>query len=163
MRPIIHAAAMALLVAPLAAQAQTAETMPKFYVYGEDDDLDDLTRCKVAHGPAVTAVQAELRGAGIVIQTNAADPEAVMDVYLNISAMPIGTTSSCTYNFEIAFESFNDVPNPFSGTNEFTKLSYCSKGSLMIWENAGAQTAINDKLRTMARECLTRYQGRNSR
>jgi hypothetical protein len=147
-------------VLPTAAQEQ----MPKFYVYGEDDSPADMRTCKVAHAAAITAVQSELRGAGIVIQTNSSDSEAVMDVYLNIGAMPIPSAKeSCTYNFEINFESFNEVPNPFTSASEFTKLTYCSKGSLMVWDKATAQTTINDKLRNYVRECLTKYKGRNSK
>ena len=83
-------AALALLAlagqaAPLAAQEQ----LPKFYVYGEDDGTRELTECKASHASAIGAVQAELRGAGVTIQANADDPEAVMDVYINVSPMPV--------------------------------------------------------------------------
>ena len=158
---------MALVAAfgpALALPAAAQEKMPKFYVYGEEDGPADLRTCRVTHAAAITAVQSELRGNGIVIQTSSSDPEAVMDVYLNISAMPISNSKdNCTYNFEINFESFNDAPNPFTSASEFTKFSYCSKGSLMIWDKAGAQATVNDKLKSYVRDCLTKYRGRNKR
>jgi hypothetical protein len=157
---MLAVAAGSILSQPAAAQ----ERMPKFYVYGEDDRPADMRTCRITHAAAVTAVQSELRGAGIVIQTNSKDPEAVMDTYLNITAIPIPTSpQSCTYNFDITFESFTDVNNPFTSASEFTKLAYCSKGSLLIWDKAGAQGAVNDRLRAYVRECLTKYKGRNSR
>lgn len=163
MRPIVTAAAVLALLAPaLAAPALAQDAMPKFYIYGETDDDTELTTCKVSHQSAITAVQAELRGAGIVIQTDSKDPEAVMDGYINITALPLpNSNTGCAYNFELTLESFNDVANPFSGTEEFTKLAYCTKGTLMISEKATAQTSINAKLRSMMQECLTKYRGRN--
>ena len=165
-RSIRTALALTLALSPAlapVAQAQ-AQVMPKFYVYGEDDTPADMRACKVTHAAAIAVVQSELRGAGIVIQTDSKDPEAVMDTYINITAMPIPSASaSCTYNFELSYESYNEVPNPFTSANEFTKLTYCNKGSLMVWDKATAQTAINDKLREYVRECLTKYKGRNSR
>jgi hypothetical protein len=163
-RSISAALALATSLAPAMALPAKAETMPKFYVYGEDDTPADLRTCKVTHAAAITVVQSELRAGGIVIQTDSKDPEAVMDAYINITAMPIeGLGTSCTYNFELNFESFNEVANPFTSGSEFTKLAYCSKGSLMVWSKSGAQQAINGKLREYVRECLTKYKGRNSR
>ncbi len=164
-RSISTAMALAAAIGPmLALPAAAQERMPKFYVYGEEDASADLRTCRVSHAAAITAVQSELRGNAIVIQTNSSDPEAVMDVYINISAILISNSKdNCTYNFEINFESFNDVSNPFTSASEFTKLTYCSKGSLMIWEKAGAQSAINDKLKSYVRDCLTKYRGRNKR
>lgn len=160
-RPI--GAVLALLavagpIAPLAAQEQ----LPKFYVYGEDDGTKALTECKVTHAAAIAAVQAELRTAGITIQDDANDPEAVMDVYINIAPMQIAGQQTCAYSLTLAFESFGSAPNPFTGQTEFTKLSYCSKGALMVWSRASAQTEINTTLRRHTRECLTKYKGRNA-
>lgn len=163
-RSITAALAIAMSLAPALAQPARAETMPKFYVYGEDDTPADMRTCKVTHAAAISAVQSELRNGGIVIQTDSKDPEAVMDAYVNITAMPIpSAAASCTYNFELNFESFNEVPNPFTTASEFTKLTYCSKGSLMVWDKGSAQGAINSKLREYVSECLTKYKGRNSR
>jgi hypothetical protein len=154
----------ALLIVLPAAPTLAQEALPKFYVYGEADDPAELRTCRVSHASAIVAVQAELRGKGIVIQTDSKDPEAVMDAYVNINAMPISTTSqSCAYNFELAFESYAEIANPFSATKEFTKLSYCSKGSLMVWDKSAAQAEINRKLREYVGLCIDRYNGRNSR
>lgn len=165
-RLISSALALTMSLAPalsLPAYAQ-AQALPKFYVYGEDDTQADMRTCKVTHASAITTVQSELRRAGIVIQTDSKDPEAVMDAYINITAMPIQAASaSCTYNFELSYESYSEVPNPFTSASEFTKLTYCNKGSLLVWDKANAQGAINDKLREYVRECLTKYKGRNSR
>ncbi len=151
--------ALAGQAAPLAAQEQ----LPKFYVYGEDDGTRELTECKASHASAIGAVQAELRAAGVTIQADADDPEAVMDVYINVSPMPIAGQTTCAYSLTLAFESFGSAPNPFTGTSEFTKLAYCSKGALMVWNRGTAQAEINTTLRRHTRECLTKYQGRNSR
>ncbi len=157
-------AAILAVSAPSLASPALAETMPKFFVYGEDDDTTSLTQCKVSHASAIAAVQSELKAKGIVIQFDSKDPEAVMDTYINLTAMTIpGSKGDCTYNFELAFESFNEVANPFTGAKEFTKLTYCSKGSLMVWEAKTAQGAMNDKLREYVGECLTRYKGRNDK
>lgn len=153
-----------LILALPAAPVLAAESLPKFYVYGEDDTPVELKDCRVSHAAAIEAVQAELRSKGIVIQTNSKDPEAVMDAYINVNAMPITTTGkSCSYNFELAFESYGEVANPFSGAKEFSKLAYCSKGSLMIWDKTTAQAEINRKLREYVTVCLDRYKNRNNR
>ncbi|MBN8484125.1 MAG: hypothetical protein J0L50_05035 [Sphingomonadales bacterium] len=163
-RPI--SAGLALLVAvaaqalPLAAQE---EALPKFYVYGEDDGTRELVECKATHASAVSAVQAELRAAGIAIQDDAGDPEAVMDVYVNVSAMPITGQSSCAYSLTLAFESFGEAPNPFTLQKEFSKLTYCTKGSLMVWGRGTAQAEINATFRRHTRDCLVKYKGRNAR
>jgi hypothetical protein len=157
-------AAILALSAPTLASPAFAETMPKFYVYGEDDDTTSLTQCKVSHASAIAAVQSELKAKGIVIQYDSKDPETVMDTYLNLTAMTIPSRKGdCTYHFDLSFESFNEVANPFTGAKEFTKLTYCSKGSLMVWDAKSAQATINDKLREYVGECLTRYKGRNDK
>ncbi|MFM5947622.1 MAG: hypothetical protein ACKOPM_00095 [Novosphingobium sp.] len=163
-RSISSALAIAASLVPAMALPAKAETMPKFYVYGEDDTPAEMRTCKVTHASAIATVQSELRSGGIVIQTDSKDPETVMDAYVNITAMPIpGATGSCTYNFELSYESYNEVPNPFTSSTEFTKLTYCNKGSLMVWDKASAQGSINSKLREYVGECLTKYKGRNSR
>lgn len=163
-RAVTTIAAIAAVTIPAQVALAQAEAMPKFYVYGEDDDAPGLVQCKVSHAAAIAAVQAELKSKGITIQYDSKDPEAVMDTYVNLTAMTIpGSKSDCTYNFELAFESFNEVGNPFTGAKEFTKLTYCSKGSLMVWDTKTAQATMNDKLRSYVGECLSRYKGRNSR
>ena len=163
-RTVRTLAAMLAVTVPAQTALAQAEAMPKFYVYGETDDAVGLTECKVSHASGILAVQAELKAKGITIQYDSKDPEAVMDTYLNLTAMTIpGRKGECTYNFELAFESFNEVGNPFTGAKEFTKLTYCSKGSLMVWDTKTAQATMNDKLREYVGECLSRYRGRNSR
>lgn len=158
------AGALALLAAAgQSAPVMAQQNLPKFYVYGEDDGGADLTACKVTHQSAIDAVQAELRQDGIVIQTDANDPEAVMDVYINIAAMPITGQATCAYSLSFAFESFNEVPNPFTGRTEFTKLAYCNKGSVLIWARSTAQAEIDTNLRRHARECLAKYNSRGAR
>lgn len=151
--------ALAGQAAPLAAQEQ----LPRFYVYGEDDGTKALTDCRASHASAIGAVQAELRGAGMTIQADASDPEAVMDVYINIAPMPVAGQTTCAYSLTLAFESFGEAANPFTGQTEFTKMAYCSKGALMVWGRGTAQAEINTTLRRHTQECLTKYKGRNSR
>lgn len=156
-------ALLGLAAASLPFPALAQETLPKFYVYGEDDGGKDLVACKATHASAISSVQAQLRGAGVMIQTDAGDPEAVMDVYINISSLPVSGRTTCTYAVAIAFESFGEAPNPFTGQTEFSKLAYCNKGSVLIWERGTAQAEINATLRRHAQDCLTKYKGRNAR
>ncbi|MEQ1495255.1 MAG: hypothetical protein ABL912_05765 [Novosphingobium sp.] len=163
-RTVRTMAAILAVTAPAFTAPALAETMPKFYVYGEDDGTTSLTKCKVSHASAITAVQSELKAKGIAIQYDSKDPQAVMDTYLNLTAMEIpGGKGDCTYHFDLSLESFGDTANPFTGANEFTKLTYCSKGSLMVWDTKTAQATINETLREYVGVCLTRYQRRNDK
>jgi hypothetical protein len=163
MRRTVGAGLALLALAGQAVPASAQETLPRFYVYGEDDGGKDLVACNVTHALAVGAVQSELRSAGATIQTDADDPEAVMDVYINIAPLPVSGRTTCAYALALAFESFNEASNPFTGSSEFSKLSYCNKGSVMIWERGTAQAEINTALRRHTRDCLAKYKGRNSR
>lgn len=156
----IAAAVSPALARPVAAQ----ETMPKFYVYGEDDDAADLQTCRVSHQEAIALVKSQLRGAGMAVETNQDAEGPVMDTYVNINALPLDASpASCAYNFELTFETFTEAANPFTGESEFAKLTYCSRGSLMIWQKAEAQQAVHDSLRGYVRDCLAKYRSRNDR
>lgn len=156
----IIAALSPALAGPVVAQ----ETMPKFYVYGEDDEAEELQTCQVSHREAIALVKSQLRGAGMAVETEAETEDAVMDTYVNINALPIDTSpGSCAYSFELTFETFNDAANPFTGESEFAKLTYCNRGSLMIWRKAEAQEAVHDSLRGYVRDCLAKYRSRNDR
>ncbi len=149
---------------PLALPAAAQETMPRFYVYGEEDAAAELKTCQVSHDEAVALLKSQLRGAGMTVETDPSAEGDVMDTYVNINALPIeGSATSCAYSFDISFETYGDATNPFTGSSEFTKLAYCNRGSLMVWEKAGAQAAIHAKLRDYVRDCLTKYRTRNDR
>ena len=138
--------------------------MPRFYVYGEDDSVAELKTCRINHAKAIALVKSQLRDAGMVVESDPDANGAVMDTYININALPIESSPNfCAYSFDITFEAFGDAPNPFTGESEFSKLSYCSKGSLMIWPKAEAQRAAHDKLSDYVSECLTNYRDRNDR
>lgn len=155
-------AILSALIPPLAPRAVAQEAMPKFYVYGEDDGTPELTACKVSHASAIATLQDELSKAGITIQTDSNDPEAVMDTYINIAPLPIKGQDNCAYALAFAFESFNEAPNPFTGKTEFTKFAYCSKGWVLVWDRRTAQAEINSTLRRHVLTCLTKYKGRNA-
>lgn len=157
-------AIIAALSPALAGPVLAQETMPKFYVYGEDDEAAELATCQVSHRDAIALVKSQLRGAGLAVETDSSADGAVMDTYVNINALPIETSpASCAYNIELTFETFNDAENPFTGASEFVKLTYCNRGSLMIWTKAQAQQAVHDSLRGYVRDCLAKYRSRNDR
>ncbi len=157
-------AILAALSPAWAIPAGARETMPRFYVYGENDEAAELKTCRINHDKAVALVKSQLRGAGMTLETDPAAEGAVMDTYININALTIETSPNfCAYSFDITFEAFNDATNPFTGKSEFSKLSYCSKGSLMIWPKAKAQAAMHNSLSGYVRACLTDYRGRNDR
>lgn len=164
MRYLKYPTMLLAAIVPAALPAAAQETMPRFYVYGEEDAAAELKTCQVSHDEAVALVKSQLRGAGMTVETNSAAEGNVMDAYVNINALPIESSAgSCAYSFDISFETYGDATNPFTGSEDFTKLSYCNRGSLMVWEKAGAQAAIHAKLRDYVRDCLAKYRTRNDR
>lgn len=157
------AIAILALGQPGMAAMAAAETMPKFYVYGEEDTVPALKACSVSHAAGITAVKAELRRAQLGIEENSKSPETVMDAYVNINAMQIKSEPQiCAYSIGLNFETFDELANPFAGGKEVAKISYCSKGSLMVWPKQTAQAEIDNSLRTYVRDCLDLYRKRKS-
>lgn len=143
--------ALASAVVQLPASAQV---MPPFYVFTEEDDGDDKA-CQIRGASLVAATQSALRYNGIAVASRTQfDFDEAIGAY--VAATTIQQESGyCFVSLGLRFVRFAHIPDGMFGKTMHVTVEYCNKGSVFGGYSAGLQTRLNDVARDSTNECIS--------
>jgi hypothetical protein len=133
--------------------ALRAQTFPKVYVYGENDDADNIS-CSASHKSAVAAVQAALRGNNIEIEYSDS-ANSNIKAYVNI--VVVKPSNICSAFFSLKLQHYQYIEYDYNKKVFFATVLHCDKGSIVTGSASHVYSSILLGMKDMTNECISTY------
>jgi hypothetical protein len=144
-------AAIALIHASFALPA-SAQKLPAFYVFGEDD-IEGHRDCSLTHVSATAAVQAAFRYNNAPVASKLGEG---IHAYINLTPAKLNT-GVCILAWDLEFSEPVQARSFVTAQTHNAKAIYCSQGGLLWGPAVGLQARVNEELRQAVDQCISTF------